>query len=409
MGLFSSSSNKKYTELVCDISNGSVGVALVSHTPGVVAPNIIFNERIFSTLKQKEDIKNTISAFNKDLMVLLNTALRHCVNKGFKPYRVSCFYSSPWFISETNNLKIKQLEPVFFTESIIKKMLEEGERGFLSGEAVNNNFLPSDNLKLIERRITRIKLNGYKTHNPIGKKTSDIELALFLSAVPKEILSSVEETIDRIWHKVKICHHTFPLASFSMLRNEFVNSGNFLVVHISENITDISIISDDMLLDTFSFPLGRRNVVENIENKCNLDYELASSALSMYTKGEINSEHSKRFGDAVDSVKKDWMTHFENACSVLTKETSIPSSIYLIADSKISSFFESTIREFGFVGYAMSDKELKICPVSRDIFSKYLSYAQPSPHKDFFLETEVLYTDLISTKEEKIIDNYILE
>lgn len=407
MGLFSSS-NSKHTELICDIGNGSVGLAVVEYAFDSKAPNIIFSERLYSKAVRVENLANTISVFDKNFNALLNNAIKYCSSKNIKLANVSCFYSSPWFVSETHVLKIKPVEPIIFSETIIKKMLEEAEKNFLSTEAIKLNPLELKDLKLVERRITRIKLNGYPTHSPVGKKTSAIEASLFLSAISEKIISIVETSIDRLWHKIKIQHHTFPLASFAMLRNEFNTHGSFLIAHIADNISDISIVNDEMLQDTFSFPIGKRNIIKSIEKECNLDYELASSAFSMYAKNEIHPEHIARFSGAVESVKKDWLTHFENACTVLTKNTAVPGTIYLIADEKVTPFFETAIKNFGFGSFAMSAKELLIYPVAKNAFNKYITYSLPI-HKDFFLETEALYINLISPNQEKIIDNYILE
>ncbi len=408
MGLFSSSLNKNRVEILCDIGNGSIGVALVSYSLSGEKPTILFNERIFSVSKEQKGLMDILVVMDKNLKTLLTKALSHSASFAVKPVRVSCFYSSPWYISETNVLKIKQSEPIIFSELIIKKALDEAEKGFLSNDVIKNDQLVDEDIRLIERKITRIKLNGYQTHNPIGKKASDLEVSIFLSAVPQNVLFMLEETIDKFWHKIKVEHHSFPIASFSMLRNEFDPQGTCLIVHVAENITDIFLVNDERLLDTFSFPLGNRNIIRSIEDKCGLDYEIASSALSMYSKDEIHLDQVGKIRESIEFAKKDWMAHFQNACSTLTKQICVPSTVYLMSDLKTASFFESIIRNSSFDNHVMFDKELKVYTMEQNIFNKYILYKYSS-HKDFFLETEILYVNLISNNKEKIIDNYTLE
>ncbi|MEI7513050.1 MAG: hypothetical protein WCJ74_00310 [bacterium] len=408
MGLFSSTSNKKYIELLCDIGNRSVGVALVEYVFDKQTPNIIFSERLFSHSKREKNLENALAVFTKDLNTLLYNALSHSVAKGIKPNKISCFYSSPWFISETHILKVKQLEPITFSQQILSKILKESEQNFLSSKKDQMGALSRESLELTERRVTSIKLNGYNTHNPIGKKAVEVEVSVFLSAILKDTLSTVENSIKHIWQGLNISHHTLPLALFAMLRNTLNTYGSFLLVNTASDITDVSLIHNDILLDTVSFPLGYANIVERIEKECNLDSELASSAFSMYTKNEIHGDHTENFGEAVKSIKKDWTLHFENACSTLMKNTIIPPAVYITAPEKFLTFFESTIKDFGFGGYTTLDRELKVYPVHKDLFNKYITYSEVV-YKDFFLETEALYTNLISLKEKKIIDNYILE
>jgi ribosomal protein S17E len=408
MGLFSSSLNKKRLELVCDIGNGSVGAVLVMFESGEKSPNIIFSERIFFKSKKDKSYENTITNLEKNLNNLLINVLKFCISEHVNPSKISCFHSSPWFISQTHILRIKQVEPFVFSEAILSKILKEAESNFLSNKDFKTDKSVLKDLKLIERKITRIKLNGYQTHKPLDKKTSSVEVSVFLSALRNESISIIEGAFNRVWHNIKIQHHTFPLAAFSMIRNELNTSGNFLLAHIADDITDLSIVYDEMLLDTFSFPLGKKNLIENLEEKCNLDYGLASSALSMYAKAEIHDEQIPRFASAIQNSIEDWATHFENGCNILTKNNVMPEVVYLIVDEKLFPIFESAIKIFNTKRYTILGNDLKVYSIFRDLFEKYITYSNLA-QKDFFLETEVLYINLISPKEEKISDNYILE
>jgi hypothetical protein len=408
MELFSSTSNKKRIELVCDIGNGSLGIALVLFVSSEKSPNVIFSERIFIQSKKEKNLQNITTDLNQNLNSVLSNVLKFCILNKISPSKVSCFYSSPWYISETHILSMKQTEAVVFSEAILKKILKEGENNFLSNKTSKTHSFALKDLKLIERKITRIKLNGYQTHEPIGKKASTIEVALFLSAVRNDTIGLIEGAINRIWQNINIQHHTFPLASFSMIRNELNTSGNFLLAHIADDITDLSIVYDEMLLDTFSFPLGKKNIIENIEEKCNLDFGIASSALSMYAKGEMHDEHTPRFVGAIESSIEDWVSHFENGCNALTKNYSMPDVIYLIVEEKLSPIFESAINSYNLKRYTMLGSDLKVHSIFKDLFEKYITYSN-TIQKDFFLETEVLYINLISPKEIKISANFILE
>jgi hypothetical protein len=407
MGLFSSS-NKKYTELICDIGNKSVGIALVEYTFGENTPNIIFSERLYSNSRREKDLENTLSVLTKDLNVLLYNVLSHSVINKIKPDKIYCFYSSPWYVAQTHILKVKQVEPLVFTQQVLNKILEETEHHFLSSKDNKSSSVETSNLVLAEKRVTNVKLNGYSTHNPFGKKAKEIEVSVFLSAILEETGLLVEDSIKRIWKNIPIEHHTFPVASFSILKTVFNTFGSFLLVHIAGDVTDLSLVHDNKILDTVSFPMGKVSIVERIEKECNLDYELALSAFSMYIKDEIHPENTTRLNQAIDQAKKDWTAHFENSCSLLMKNTIIPPSVYIVASEKTLPFFEKVIKNFGFGGYLSADKELKIYPVTKDLFNKHITYSSPG-NKDLFLEIETLYINLISSKEEKIKNNYILE
>ena len=404
MGLFSFNKPVKHIELICDIGSGSVAVAFVEFLKGSVS-NVLFSERIALSALRTDSSEGMHSALSKEFQEVLSQALDHAVAKGIKPAHISCFYSSPWFVAQTHVLKLKQKEPFVFSEEVLKKMIDDGERQFVSG---SENPLSSQDVNLIERRITRIKLNGYETHKPFGKEASSAEISVFLAGISKETMKNVEDCISRMWRGVQIEHHTTALAAFAVIRSFYNTYSSFAVLHISSGVTDVSLISDGCLADTVSFPIGKKTIIKRIEETCGMDHELASSALSLYVKDHAHEEHMSELEVAVDSARKDWFTHLERSFSEILKTTPVPPILYIVADDDMVSFFESFLQKNGFNNYTLSGRVFQVCPVKKDIFSSHTSYTSAA-YKDLFVDIEVLYLGLISSTHTITTNRYVIE
>ena len=407
MGLFSFYKPEKHTELICNIGSSSVGVAFVEFVKNST-PNVLFSERVSFSSFRVDSSAGIQSALLKDFQDILLSALNHAVDKGIKPTHISCFYSSPWFVAQAHVLKLKQKEPFVFSEKILKKIIDNGKDKFLFTEGKNENPLSSENTVLVERRITSIKLNGYETHNPFGKEASSAEVSVFHGALSREGLRTVEGCIKRVWRSVPIEHHTAALASFAVIRNLYNVSDSFFILHISSGVTDVSLISKGCLLDTMSFPIGKKTITNRIEEACGLDHELARSALSLYVKGKIHEGHTAKLDTIVESVRKDWFTHLERSFGEMLKNNSIPPILYIVADEDMVSFFESFIQKSGFNSYILSEHTFQVCPIKRDIFDSHVSYIS-SAYKDLFVDMEALYLDLISPIHTITTNDYLID
>lgn len=407
MDLFSRKS-KKRIELICDIGSGSIGVSFVEFVPNL-SPGILYSERISLSPLQTDSSEGMHASLSREFQEVLSNAMQHAATKSIKPESVQCFYSSPWFVAQSHILKLKQGETFLFTESVLKKMIIDSEQHFMSAEEKYIAPLSLKDIQLVERRVTRIKLNGYETHNPFGKKITEAEVSVFLSALSKETINKVEECIKRQWGGLKIEHHTWAAASFAVIRNLYTAYNSFVILKVSSEITDISFIHEGCLIDTMSFPMGKRTIVNRVEKDCGLDHELARSALSLYLKNEVHDEHSEKIGLSVESARKDWLLHIEHVFGEIMKDVPVPPVLYVMADEHMVSFFETSVRKNGFKNYVLSGFEFQVFPVKKEILDSHILYAS-SVYKDFILDSEALYLNILSGGGGVITTNdYVLE
>lgn len=407
MDLFSRKSIKR-VELICDIGSGSVGVSLVEFADSL-SPNILYSERVSISPLRMISSAGMHSSLSKEFQEALSRGLQHSVAKNIKPQAVHCFYSSPWFMAQSHMLKLKQAESFIFTEEVLKKMIKDGEQHFLSAEEKYIAPLSLQDMRLVERRVTRVKLNGYETHQPFGKKVTSAEVSVFMSALSKETVGKVEEAIKRQWAGLSIQHHTWAMVSFAVIRSMHEGQSSFLILRVSSEVTDIYLVHEGCLLETMSFPIGKKTIVRGIEKDCGLDYGLASSALSLYIKDEIHEEYSEKLKTTIDSAKQDWLTHIENAFGEILKDIPIPPTLYVISDEDTLPFFETAVRKNILNGHKIQGFEFQVFPVKKDIFDSHILYSS-STYKDFILDSEALYLNFLSGISSIITTNgYVIE
>ena len=227
---------QKVDELVAvfNIGSSSVGGALfLAQNSGI--PKIIFS------ITQPLLVEETLNA-DKFLALTIAT-LDSVVGEVFAsglgaPKRIFCVLSSPWYVSQTRTIVFKQNTPFLVTEKLADELIQKEIKIFEEENAVKYPGGSKD-VRPIELKNVKTILNGYEAPSPLGQKAQELEMVMFISIGGEQMLSRVEETIRKYFHFEAIKFSSFAMASFTVLRDKFVNQQNFLLVDIGGEMTDI--------------------------------------------------------------------------------------------------------------------------------------------------------------------------
>jgi hypothetical protein len=166
----------------------------------------------------------------------------------------------------------------------------------------------------------------------------------------KNVMEKVREVLEKVFHADTIAFHSFALASFLTIRDLFYNDDNFILVDISGEISDVSIVYNDILYETVSFPLGRNSVVRELQKEEKMLPEEAHSALRLSAEGAL----APPAAGAVTRIEKKWLDALKEALRSLGGDLPLPQKMFVTADRDVSSWFERTLKkgDFSEVAYA---------------------------------------------------------
>ncbi|MCK5059927.1 MAG: hypothetical protein KAR00_02145 [Candidatus Pacebacteria bacterium] len=338
---------KKHKEvvLIFDIGSASVGASFVMLSPK--GPEVLYTKRSAMPIGEhlsSERILASTSIILKELVTVIekewiekSKALK-IKSKHIK--HVLCVFASPWFVSHTKTFHIKKEEPLLVTKKTIEDIVAKERQEFektISDSKYASAF--DKNIELLEHKIIQIKIEGYVTSNPYGKKAKDIELSFFESFISKQILQKFTEIIGQPFGKETIQFHTFSLASYSALNDLFPNEGTFLCMDITGEVTDISLVKNDVLLESMSFPSGRNFLIRTIMKKTNTNPEVALSYTKMHTEKHIEPKIAVVVNEAVKNAKEEWLVYLNDALGDTSKNAVLPRKIFVTVDSDVEPIF----------------------------------------------------------------------
>ena len=358
--------NKEDYSLVFNIGSGSISGGIIKFTeePG---ENIIYYAKEAIPFQPEISVSKHLDLMKQSLATLAEKIHSEGIKqinlgkkKGLVIDRVFYFFSSPWNISQTKTIRIKENRPFKVTKKYLNRVMDEQE------EQLETDI--SKFGKIIERKIIQVKIDGHEVTDFYNQITKDLEISLFFSVVPGEVLQTVEESVSKTFNIKNIWCHSSSLSIFSIIRNLFPKKEDFIHIDISEEITDISIIKNNIVSSNISIPLGRNHLIRKLSQEMQMTEEIADSQIRMFCLKNNDELASLRLSVNMDKFSSEWLNLVTKSIDSL--KISPPESIFLIASNDLSSFLKDKLKKQDLEVLLVDNKNIKPPMVGDDLIFK---------------------------------------
>ena len=373
---------KEETVLLIDIGNGSVGGAFVLFRSGHL-PKILYALRLPISVSEKTNASKLLD----NITILLGKLLGILVKTGFTVSSVFISFSSPWVFLKTKHITVSQNKSFVITKAFILDIVEKEEKVFQKELSKDSPIGYLGQFYTIEKSIVHTKINGYSINDSIDKKTKTFDAFLCLSVVEKTFSDKVDDIILKHTHigKEKILMHSFPLISFSVIRDIFSDSSDFIIMDITSEVTDMTLVKDNIITQTVSFPFGRNFIIRQIAKGFSVSNEIAESMLHIYSRNKTDSFTSSRIQEVLKDILQEWSIYFEDTFLALSTEGLLPKKVYITADSDIAFIAIEFLKLEIMDSTADFRKNLDITYIDYKILSNFYE-SDPKVFKDEFID-----------------------
>lgn len=400
MSFLSFGKKEEQVSLVIDVGNSSITCAIVLFK-GRDLPIFLYSSTQVFDVKEVLDASRLIEALSVSLESQLQTINKEGFNhkywqdkdKKFESAIIS--FSSPWFVLKTKHLVISNEKEFVVTEAFLDDVIDQEEKVFIS-ELANNT---QDAFEIVEKNIIHTKINGYTLNNTLGKKTKNLDAVLCMSAMDRGVVEKVFNSILRHAHvpKEKIALHTFPLVSFSVIRDFFSSGNDFLIMDITGDMSDITLVQDSIIMQTVSMPSGRNFVLRQISKTFDVSIEIAESMLHLYNAEKIQDTEKQKMQELIELIEREWAIYFENALLELSPGLSLPTSLYLMAESDVSLIYNQ------FIGLSKVDatssfrKSVKVTNIDENSVKNFYKNESTGRVDEFIAFVALFYKKIINS------------
>jgi len=341
MGFLFTSGNKEKIVAIFDIGSGSVGGAIARiPTDGKGAPFIIKSVR--NDIKYREDFK--FDLFLKDMLNTLSLSANSLYDKKVGALDgIVCVLASPWYLSETRNVKMSHEKPFLFTKHLASLLIQKEISGLT--ESYKNKYIDLNSVpEMIEQHTMAVLLNGYSIVDPIGKRCNSVEMNMIMSLSPKLCLDKIKEALSKTFHHTNITFSSFTVATYLAVRDKYIIPESYLLLDISGEITDVGIVTKGVLKSVLSFPFGKKTFFNYMCTKLEIELRDAQELFKLYSAGDLSEEYKKKVEPLFKSIENSWGEAFKECIVTLPRTLILPDTIFLTADNDIKNWFANVLR-----------------------------------------------------------------
>lgn len=383
MGIFSS--KKPKIAIVFDVGSSSVGVAAVVLS-SQSKPKVFFSAReqmVFQEdLKFDRFISSMLEALEKAAKTLESVVLPPNSGKVF-----SVFLASPWYASQTRISKKVFATPMLITDKLLRDIQEKEVEDFRQFEMKK---LGKDAV-VVETQNIQVKLNGYETADPEGKTASLLQTSVYISIVPQKIAHMVKGKISGIFHNRSVSFHTFSFSSFAVARDIFFHKKDFFSVDISGEVTDISIVRDNVLQETRTFPQGKNFLLRKIVAAFGASHAEAVSYFAMAASKKLTEAEGQKVQKVLDDAGKEWLSELRGSLYELSRDGGfLPHDMFFTADEDVSAWFAAHIQDEEMPEIRLAEKTFTVCHLNAAFLSSFCE-SVPGSVRDPFLMIEAVF------------------
>jgi hypothetical protein len=387
---------KEEVGLLINIGNGSITLATAFF--GDERPKFLFSSRHHFVVLEKPNAK----ILEESVMRTLEQALSEFEIKGYdskywdyKEKRISrilIVFSSPWFKPKIKHIQISKETSFVITERFLADILKKEEEVFQE-ELRQESEKEGESYDIIEKSIVNIKINGYILNKNIGKTTKNFEAYLRMSEVSKSFLDKVRNIVDKHTHlsQENIIVHTFPFVSFLVSRDIFSENSSFILLDVTGEVTDMTLVLNNSIAAATSFPTGRNYIVRQIADVFNSTFELAESTLRLYIEKKLDDQSVKKVKDILDKIEREWAVYFENSLLDLSPQMVLPGKFIMTADSDVSEIYK------GFISLSKTDttssirKNMSLTYIGQETLSGFYENNSTSQVSEFAAILAIFY------------------
>ncbi len=362
---------------VFDISSSSVAGAHTLIPKGAEVAqskvSILASTRLFSELKEEITIERfveqSIGQLGKVITMLKKADNHH-------PKYIQVLLASPWFVSQTRTITYNKTTDFVCTQKLIDELVAKEVAYIIEHDMERFGSIGNDAV-IIEKQISMIKLNGYSTTKPFGKKAQTLELFLVVTVSPKSIIERFKNEIQKGYGDTHIGFTTSPYATFVVAR-DFLNSGHeFIIVDVGEEITDVAFIKNGLFLYQHSFPTGiyelyRSLVASNIASTTE-----AGALIESFSQGKLSASTTSAVQKSLDNFGEIWQKAFQQVIDNGGLAMKMASDCYVICDHRFGDFFVSMLKNDLLLRHVSGSTEVLPVAINYELLSTHVSSLDP--------------------------------
>lgn len=347
--------------IIFDIDSDSIAALVFEKVLDKKTRKYIYAQ-VFTTRKNilNKDTSDFKKFYSKTLKVFEQVAIDAHKYSGNDIADIYINISAPWISSQKRILHYEKGTEFTFTKEIEEKIITKE-----LGESLKHtqDFKDFNDLNLVERKTLDIYANGYPSRNPYGSLVTDIDIHSLVSVMSSDTKQDFNHVIERNFHRDAVFFSNVYMAYQSLVKL-FPHENDILVMDISGENTEITIIVDDHLQKTGVVSMGLRGIVRHLATVLAIPETKAESLIIMYQDNNLTDTYKKSIETAMKQSFMLWFKELYSFLDDVSAENAIPSTVMLLAPEEYQNWFnEWLLKTDEFAAHIHARKQISLLDI----------------------------------------------
>lgn len=330
---------------VIDIGSATVGVGIISSTPGEDGPRILYTERTMVSTKGNEPSIRKLEETLLSTSLLLSQKGIPLITHEHPHARISSLYvvcAAPWSKTEIATLHHSETTPRKVTHALLDELIIEHDHLAKTSDTTPEKQI--EKFESVERATLSIALNGYEMKRIDSATASTIDISYASGKYQKDILPIISNIHSKLFIGADLHYHTQMLISYCVIRDMFPRNVHALIINITGEATECGVIEDGNLVHIDSFSYGFHTMIRNIMNETNKPFD---DVVTLIRDAQTSIQHE--YTD-ITSYTEEYVTQLKNTLTRMTDVVTIPDTTFVTTQETFEPLFNkivhATVKEY---------------------------------------------------------------
>ncbi len=372
--MFFGGRDKSKKIILFDFRSSSVAASIIAIDEEISLPKILFARRehyYFSEAPHPEEFIMRAHIALKKLIEEINHFKINDPDIDHAISEVRILYGAPWYTPNFIDIHHEQDKDFVFTKELLAKIIKNTDK----------KLEINPHTEIIEKNLSSILINGYETTDPFKKKTKDVKLSFYLSYVAAETKEEIERIIKNSLHVENIYSHSHTAVLHSFLKSNFHAVNNYVLLDVSGEITEITIVRNSFFKKHITVPVGSHIFSRKLAEISGYDLHTAWSHLNIFLEQKNEPKTKKKIENIFEDIKDHYLNSIKKSFTE-EKVIDIPPKIFVVADNEVRNLVKNVFESHdGYAGALKMSRRPDVVSFNRDTFSNLCLYA-PGVHTD---------------------------
>jgi hypothetical protein len=366
--MFFGEKNKSKKIILFDFRSSSVAASIIAIDEESSLPKILFTRRERYYFSEAPKVEEFITRAHLALKKLIGEINHFKIDDRDVAHTISevrILYGAPWYSPNFIDIHHEQDKDFIFTKELLTKIIKNTDKKL----PVNPHS------EIIEKNLSSILINGYETDDPFKKKTRDVKMSFYLAYVANETKEGIERIIRNNLHVDEIYSHSDTGVFHAFLKQNFHSSNNYVLLDVSGEITEITIVRNSFFKKYVSVPMGSHIFSRKLAELAGYDLHTAWSHLNIFIDQKNETKTKKKVERIFEEIKDHYLEAVKKSF-IQEKIIDIPSTIFIVADNEVRNLIKNVFESRdGYAGTLKISRKPDIISFNRDTFSNLCLYA----------------------------------